>query len=176
MEVEEEIGINPTNESIEPENKTIDSDIGSQLGDGSFSALTTERNLDEFDEDGASQLSANSDTGWDTDLEIEGTVKMISQLGSSIRISIDEKKVYDHTGCDTYTRVCKALGIIPATHFIRCLQAEESTIDLTHHYLGPKGTKALSIALTVGKLNNMNMNNSQWYSSTYKHVCNCDLQ
>ncbi len=64
-------------------------------------------------------------------------------------IFIDEKKEYDTTGCKMYTNVCKALGIIPASHFIRCLQAEDTSVDLTHHYLGPKGTKAISLALTV---------------------------
>ncbi len=62
----------------------------------------------------------------------------------------DEKKAYDPTGCDAYTSVCKALGIIPASHFVRCLQNEDSEVDMRHHYLGPKGVKALSVALMVG--------------------------
>ena len=53
------------------------------------------------------------------------------------------------TGGKSYTKSCEALGIIPATYFLRTLQAKEHSICMSHHGIGPKGAKAISVALTV---------------------------
>ncbi len=55
----------------EGEDIPVDSDVGSQLATGSMSALTAEQNEEDLEEDG-DRLSPVSDTGWETDLEIEG--------------------------------------------------------------------------------------------------------
>ena len=61
----------------------------------------------------------------------------------------EEKEEYDVTGSKTYTKSCEALGIIPATYFVRTVQAKEHNICMSHHGVGPKGAKAISVALTV---------------------------
>ena len=62
---------------------------------------------------------------------------------------LEEKEEYDITGQRTYARACEMIGVIPVSHFIRCLQSQEATIDLSHHYVGPKGAKAIAVSLTV---------------------------
>jgi hypothetical protein len=42
------------------------------------------------------------------------------------------------------------VGVVPASYFIRNM--EESCMNLNHHGLGPKGTKAIAIALVVSML------------------------
>ena len=49
-----------------------------------------------------------------------------------------------------YLQACHALGIVPVSAFIRHLQS--ATVDLKHHGIGPKGAKAIGIAMTVGIL------------------------
>ena len=73
--VQPQISIQVINEN-EGENKTGDSDVGSQLATGSMSCLNTEQNMDDLDDECADRLSPVSDTGWDTDLEIEGKNKI----------------------------------------------------------------------------------------------------
>ncbi|XP_063678129.1 leucine-rich repeat-containing protein 74B-like [Bolinopsis microptera] len=79
-----------------------------------------------------------SSDGYETDLEIE-----------------EEKTNYDTTGREVYVNQCKSLNIIPVSYFLRNMQGSE--IHMSHHGLGPKGTKAIALALvnntTVLKLN-----------------------
>ena len=49
-----------------------------------------------------------------------------------------------------YLQACHALGIVPVSAFIRHLQS--TAVDLKHHGIGPKGAKAIGIAMTVGIL------------------------
>ena len=56
------------------------------------------------------------------------------------------------TGGKAYTKACEALGIIPARYFLRTVQAKEPNICMAHHGIGPKGAKAISIALAVRTL------------------------
>ncbi|XP_012511602.1 PREDICTED: leucine-rich repeat-containing protein 74A [Propithecus coquereli] len=73
----------------------------------------------------------------ETDLEIEDTEKFFT---------IGQKELY--------LEACKLVGTVPVSYFIRNI--EESYVNLNHHGLGPKGTKAIAIALvsntTVTKL------------------------
>ena len=66
-----------------------------------------------------------------------------------LNLYTEEKDEYDATGQRNYIRACESIGIIPASHFIRCLLSQEATIDLSHHYIGPKGAKAVAVALVV---------------------------
>ena len=61
-------------DEAEDENKLEDpDDVGSQLATGSFTAFSTDRNEEDLEDD-VDRLSAVSDAGWDTDLEIEGMI------------------------------------------------------------------------------------------------------
>ena len=64
-------------------------------------------------------------------------------------IFAEEKEEYDITGRDAYLTTCESLGIIPASYFVRKIQEKETNISLSHHGVGPKGAKAISVALTV---------------------------
>ena len=64
----------------------------------------------------------------------------------------EEKEEYDVTGGKAYTKSCEALGIIPATYFLRTIQAKEPNISMSHHGIGPKGAKAIAVALAVSVL------------------------
>lgn len=64
-------------------------------------------------------------------------------------LSSEEKEEYDVTGGKTYLETCTTLGIIPASYFLRTVRAQESAVNLCHHGVGPKGAKAIAVALTV---------------------------
>ncbi|KAH0520962.1 Leucine-rich repeat-containing protein 74A [Microtus ochrogaster] len=64
----------------------------------------------------------------ETDLEIEDTEKFFT---------IGQKELY--------LEACRLVGVVPASYFIRNM--EESCVNLNHHGLGPKGTKAIAITL-----------------------------
>uniref|UniRef100_G1KTJ7 Uncharacterized protein n=1 Tax=Anolis carolinensis TaxID=28377 RepID=G1KTJ7_ANOCA len=48
-------------------------------------------------------------------------------------------------GPELYLEACKLVGVVPVSYFIRNM--EEPVMNLNHHGIGPKGTKALAIAL-----------------------------
>ncbi|XP_029981832.1 leucine-rich repeat-containing protein 74A [Sphaeramia orbicularis] len=48
---------------------------------------------------------------------------------------------------DVYLQACKLVGVVPVSYFLRNL--ESTTMNLSHHGLGPLGCKALSIALVA---------------------------
>uniref|UniRef100_A0A8D2LKX3 Leucine rich repeat containing 74A n=1 Tax=Varanus komodoensis TaxID=61221 RepID=A0A8D2LKX3_VARKO len=48
-------------------------------------------------------------------------------------------------GAELYIEACKLVGVVPVSYFIRNM--EEPVMNLNHHGLGPKGTKAIAIAL-----------------------------
>uniref|UniRef100_A0A670IEX0 Leucine rich repeat containing 74A n=1 Tax=Podarcis muralis TaxID=64176 RepID=A0A670IEX0_PODMU len=48
-------------------------------------------------------------------------------------------------GAELYIEACKLVGVVPVSYFIRNM--EEPIMNLNHHGLGPKGTKAIAIAL-----------------------------
>ena len=64
-------------------------------------------------------------------------------------VCTEEKEAYDPTGGVAYRKCCDMLGIVPVSHFLRNLQAKDTAICLKHHGLGPKGAKAIAVALTV---------------------------
>ncbi|XP_063078901.1 leucine-rich repeat-containing protein 74A-like [Engraulis encrasicolus] len=66
---------------------------------------------------------------WDTDLEVDDFRKR--------RLVV--------TATDLYLQACQIVGVIPATYYLRHL--DQPTLNMNHHGLGPKGTKALAIAL-----------------------------
>ncbi|XP_077991353.1 uncharacterized protein LOC144445611 [Glandiceps talaboti] len=76
-------------------------------------------------------IDIDSDSGWDTDLEVEDDIK-------------DD---FDSTGRTTYLETCKQLGIVPVSYFLRHIQ--DPQIRMKHHGLGPLGAKACAIPLVT---------------------------
>lgn len=133
-------------------------DVVSERATGSGTARSE---AEEYNPENCDGLSEVSDTEWDTDLEIEGTdarllhcnpavTQRLALVDSLARACISvEKEDYDPTGKKDYLRTCQSLKIVPVSHFTRCLQAQESGVDLSHHCVGARGAKAIAAALTV---------------------------
>ena len=51
------------------------------------------------------------------------------------------------TAEDLYYKACDQLGVVPVTYFVAHLHDE--VINLSHHGLGPQGTKAIAAPLVV---------------------------
>ncbi|KAM4853866.1 leucine-rich repeat-containing protein 74A isoform 1-T1 [Thomomys bottae] len=69
-----------------------------------------------------------------------------TQEDSETDLEIEDTERYYTTGQkELYLEACKLMGVVPASYFIRNM--EESHMNLNHHGLGPKGTKAIAIAL-----------------------------
>ncbi|XP_049753496.1 leucine-rich repeat-containing protein 74A [Elephas maximus indicus] len=65
---------------------------------------------------------------------------------SETDLEIEDSEKYFTTGQkELYLEACKLVGVVPVSYFIRNM--EESYMNLNHHGLGPKGTKAIAIAL-----------------------------
>ncbi|NXA18224.1 LR74A protein, partial [Ibidorhyncha struthersii] len=67
--------------------------------------------------------------GSDTDLEVEDPEKTFAGI----------------TGTELYLEACRLMEVVPVSHFIQNLA--KPYINLNHHGLGPKGVKAIAIAL-----------------------------
>nr|XP_054757944.1 leucine-rich repeat-containing protein 74A-like [Lytechinus pictus] len=76
--------------------------------------------------------SDQSDSGWDTDLEVDETEKI---------------EAYDPTGRKTYKKACLDIGVVPASHFLRHMTT--SRVSMKHHGVGPQGAKAIAVALVA---------------------------
>jgi len=50
-------------------------------------------------------------------------------------------------GAELYLEACRLMEVVPVSHFAQNLT--KSYINLNHHGLGPKGVKAIAIALVV---------------------------
>ncbi|KAL4691202.1 hypothetical protein H8959_014163 [Pygathrix nigripes] len=66
-------------------------------------------------------------------------------LGLEGREGKDNEKFFTTGQKELYLEACKLVGVVPVSYFIRNM--EESYVNLNHHGLGPKGTKAIAIAL-----------------------------
>ena len=99
-------------------------------------------------------LSDVSDGGWETDIDTEGQWIIVWVL-VSVHVCVfcvcgaEEREEYDATGGAAYRNCCEMLGIIPASHLLRDLQNNSTTVSLCHHGLGAKGAKAVAAALAV---------------------------
>ncbi|XP_033106713.1 leucine-rich repeat-containing protein 74A-like isoform X2 [Anneissia japonica] len=76
----------------------------------------------------------DSDSGWDTDLEIDNLIEV-----SKVSFDASGKKVYQQT--------CADLGVIPVSHFMRHMRSPK--VVMKHHGLGPIGAKAIAIPLVT---------------------------
>ncbi|XP_006884836.1 PREDICTED: uncharacterized protein C14orf166B homolog [Elephantulus edwardii] len=69
-----------------------------------------------------------------------------TQESSETDLEIEDYEKYFTTGQrELYLEACKLVGVVPVSYFLRNM--EESYMNLNHHGLGPKGTKAIAIAL-----------------------------
>ncbi|XP_042548768.1 leucine-rich repeat-containing protein 74A [Dipodomys spectabilis] len=69
-----------------------------------------------------------------------------TQEDSETDLEIEDTERYYTTGQrELYLEACKLMGVVPASYFLRNM--EEPHMNLNHHGLGPKGTKAIAIAL-----------------------------
>ncbi|XP_074146041.1 leucine-rich repeat-containing protein 74A [Sminthopsis crassicaudata] len=64
---------------------------------------------------------------------------------TDLEIEADSEKTFTTGQEDLYLEACKLVGVIPVSYFIRNM--EETHVNLNHHGLGPKGIKAIAIAL-----------------------------
>ncbi|XP_060138974.1 leucine-rich repeat-containing protein 74A [Zootoca vivipara] len=101
-----------------------DEDENGEMSEGSTSAeiLSVTDTTDKAEE-------KSRDENSDTDLEIEDPDRSFATI----------------KGAELYIEACKLVGVVPVSYFIRNM--EEPTMNLNHHGLGPKGTKAIAIAL-----------------------------
>lgn len=70
------------------------------------------------------------------------------QHSSTYFFSVDPEKAFvGITGTELYLEACRLMEVVPVSHFIQNLA--KPYINLNHHGLGPKGVKAIAIALVV---------------------------
>ncbi|XP_014639933.1 PREDICTED: leucine-rich repeat-containing protein 74A [Ceratotherium simum simum] len=70
----------------------------------------------------------------------------LARESSETDLEIEDTEKFFTTGQrELYLEACKLMGVVPVSYFIRNM--EESYMNLNHHGLGPKGTKAIAIAL-----------------------------
>ncbi|XP_062974549.1 leucine-rich repeat-containing protein 74A [Elgaria multicarinata webbii] len=101
-----------------------DEDQNGEMSEGSTSAEI----LSLTDATETAEEKAREDSS-DTDLEIEDVERSFATI----------------KGAELYIEACKLVGVVPVSYFIRNM--EEPVMNLNHHGLGPKGTKAIAIAL-----------------------------
>ncbi|XP_005084072.2 leucine-rich repeat-containing protein 74A isoform X2 [Mesocricetus auratus] len=75
-------------------------------------------------------------------VEKEKTTREDSETDLEIE---DPEKFFTIGQMELYLEACKLVGVVPTSYFIRNM--EESYVNLNHHGLGPKGTKAIAITL-----------------------------
>ncbi|XP_058148976.1 leucine-rich repeat-containing protein 74A [Dasypus novemcinctus] len=92
--------------------------------------------------------SQNSDETLYCEAEASSTVEKEkpARENSETDLEIEDTEKFFTTGQkELYLEACKLMGVVPVSYFIRNM--EEANMNLNHHGLGPKGTKAIAIAL-----------------------------
>uniref|UniRef100_A0A8I5KUZ3 Leucine rich repeat containing 74A n=1 Tax=Homo sapiens TaxID=9606 RepID=A0A8I5KUZ3_HUMAN len=88
----------------------------------------------------------------ETDLEIE-----------------DDEKFFTTGQKELYLEACKLMGVVPVSYFIRNM--EESYVNLNHHGLGPRGTKAIAIALVTNyQIKKLDLSHNQFSDVGGEHL------
>ncbi|XP_072170556.1 uncharacterized protein [Diadema setosum] len=104
----------------------------SGVGSTADSSSVANSSVSRSNKQGRDDDSDQSDSGWDTDLEIDEK---------------DATEEYDPTGRKTYVQACRDIGVVPASHFLRHMTSPR--ISMKHHGLGPQGAKAIAVALVT---------------------------
>ncbi|XP_034432034.1 leucine-rich repeat-containing protein 74A [Hippoglossus hippoglossus] len=80
-----------------------------------------------------------------------------------------EESNKDTSVAEVYLQACKLVGVVPVSYFIRNL--DSSTMTLTHHGLGPLGSKALAIALVTDMhINTLELANNHIQAEGAKYI------
>ncbi|XP_054096206.1 leucine-rich repeat-containing protein 74A isoform X3 [Callithrix jacchus] len=90
----------------------------------------------------------SSDEALYSEAEAPQTVRKVKpdRENSETDLEIEDNEKFFTTGQkELYLEACKLVGVVPVSYFIRNM--EESYMNLNHHGLGPRGTKAIAIAL-----------------------------
>ncbi|XP_025248414.1 leucine-rich repeat-containing protein 74A isoform X1 [Theropithecus gelada] len=93
-------------------------------------------------------LRQSSDKTLYCEAEPPPTVEKVkpARENSETDLEIEDNEKFFTTGQkELYLEACKLVGVVPVSYFIRNM--EESYVNLNHHGLGPRGTKAIAIAL-----------------------------
>ncbi|XP_013919861.1 PREDICTED: leucine-rich repeat-containing protein 74A [Thamnophis sirtalis] len=103
--------------------------------------------LEEEEEEGSerSESSTYPETLSTADASEVAEEKREDSSDTDLSIEDAERSFTTVKGPDLYREACKLVGVIPVSYFSRNM--EESVMNLNHHGLGPKGTKAIAIAL-----------------------------
>ncbi|NXW39981.1 LR74A protein, partial [Nyctiprogne leucopyga] len=72
-------------------------------------------------------------------------VKATQGFDSDLEVEDPEKAFVGIMGTELYLEACRLMEVVPVSHFIENL--DKPYINLNHHGLGPKGVKAIAIAL-----------------------------
>ncbi|XP_051833498.1 leucine-rich repeat-containing protein 74A [Antechinus flavipes] len=106
---------------------------------------------DTLEQEEATQQIEKSDSEEDIICVVESTPVIEKEKAqpesyeTDLEIEADSEKTFTTGQEDLYREACKLVGVIPVSYFIRNM--EEAHMNLSHHGLGPKGTKAIAIAL-----------------------------
>ncbi|XP_074091770.1 leucine-rich repeat-containing protein 74A isoform X3 [Macrotis lagotis] len=105
----------------------------------------------ELEQDEAKEEAKETDSNEDINCVVEPTPVIEKDKAQSetyetdLELEADSEKLFTTGQEDLYIEACKLVGVIPVSYFIRNI--EEAHMNLNHHELGPKGTKAIAIAL-----------------------------
>ncbi|XP_063649864.1 leucine-rich repeat-containing protein 74A isoform X12 [Pan troglodytes] len=78
----------------------------------------------------------------------------------------DDDKFFTTGQKELYLEACKLMGVVPVSYFIRNM--EESYVNLNHHGLGPRGTKAIAIALVNISNNHLGLEGARIISDFFE--------
>uniref|UniRef100_A0A9L0T058 Leucine rich repeat containing 74A n=1 Tax=Equus caballus TaxID=9796 RepID=A0A9L0T058_HORSE len=81
----------------------------------------------------------------------------------------DTEKFFTTGQKELYLEACKLVGVVPVSYFIRNM--EESYVNLNHHGLGPRGTKAIAIALVSDyRIKSLDLSHNQFSDKGGEHL------
>ncbi|XP_063649865.1 leucine-rich repeat-containing protein 74A isoform X13 [Pan troglodytes] len=90
-----------------------------------------------------------------------------AQENSETDLEIEDDDKFFTTGQkELYLEACKLMGVVPVSYFIRNM--EESYVNLNHHGLGPRGTKAIAIALVNISNNHLGLEGARIISDFFE--------
>ncbi|XP_025904082.1 leucine-rich repeat-containing protein 74A [Nothoprocta perdicaria] len=102
-------------------------------------------NQSEKDTDQNEEMSEISDSPESLSLADVSAEKAASDSETDLEIEDPGKAFAGITGTELYLEACRLLEVVPVSQFIQNLS--KPYINLNHHGLGPKGAKAIAIAL-----------------------------
>ncbi|XP_009480292.2 leucine-rich repeat-containing protein 74A [Pelecanus crispus] len=102
-------------------------------------------NKPEKDTDQNEEISYTNESPESVSLADASAEKATQGSDADLEVEDPEKAFAGITGAELYLEACRLLEVVPVSHFIQNLA--KPYINLNHHGLGPKGVKAIAIAL-----------------------------